>query len=88
MITRLAAVVSLLSFRLRSRAALELEVVALRHQLSVLRRQRPGRVRDCWALTASAGDRGRMAPQGLPALLAVAIAITRPGTAQDQLADP
>ena len=44
MITLLAALVSLLSFRLRSRAALELEVVALRHQLRVLRRQRPGRV--------------------------------------------
>ena len=34
---------SLLLCRLRSRAALELEVVALRHQLAVLRRQRPGR---------------------------------------------
>ena len=45
MITLLAAVVSLLSFRLRSRASLELEVIALRHQLRVLRRQRPGRVR-------------------------------------------
>ena len=44
LITLLAALVSLLSFRLRSRAALELEVVALRHQLRVLRRQRPGRV--------------------------------------------
>src|ERR1700704_2984419 len=45
MITLLAAVIFLLSFRLRSRASLELEVVALRHQLSVVRRQRPGRVR-------------------------------------------
>jgi putative transposase len=36
---------SLLSFRLRSRASLELEVIALRHQLSVLKRQRPGRAR-------------------------------------------
>ncbi len=36
---------SLLLCRLRSRAALELEVVALRHQLAVLRRQRPGRPR-------------------------------------------
>ena len=36
---------SLLVCRFRSRAALELEVVALRHQLAVLRRQRPGRPR-------------------------------------------
>ena len=41
MITILSALVSLLSFRLRSRASLELEVVALRHQVNVLRRQRP-----------------------------------------------
>src|SRR6202030_4192540 len=31
--------------RFRSRADLELEVIALRHQLAVLRRQRPGRAR-------------------------------------------
>jgi putative transposase len=45
MITILSALVSLLSFRVRSRASLELEVVALRHQVAVLRRQRPGRLR-------------------------------------------
>jgi hypothetical protein len=45
MITVLRALVSLLSFRLRSRASLELELIALRHQLAVLRRQRPGRPR-------------------------------------------
>src|SRR5260370_17091448 len=45
MIALLSAVGSLLSFRLRSRASLELELVALRHQVSVLRRQRPGRPR-------------------------------------------
>jgi hypothetical protein len=45
MITILSALVSLLSFRVRSRASLELELVALRHQVSVLRRQRPGRAR-------------------------------------------
>jgi hypothetical protein len=39
MITFLVAMVSLLSFRLRSRASLELEVIALRHQLSALKRQ-------------------------------------------------
>src|SRR5512143_663995 len=43
MLTLLSAVGSLLSFRLRSRASLELELVALRHQLAVLRRQLPGR---------------------------------------------
>src|SRR5258707_5741762 len=45
MITLLYAVGSLLSFRLRSRASLELELVALRHQVTVLRRQRPGQPR-------------------------------------------
>ena len=42
MLTLLSALGYLLSFRVRSRAALELELVALRHQLTVLRRQRPG----------------------------------------------
>src|SRR6266404_1291254 len=45
MITLLSAVGSLLSFRVRSRSSLELELVALRHQVTVLRRQRPGRSR-------------------------------------------
>jgi putative transposase len=45
MITILSALVSVLSFRFRSRASLELERVALRHQLIVLRRQRPRRLR-------------------------------------------
>jgi len=44
MITILSAVISLLSFRVRSRASLELELVALRHQVAVLRRQRKGRL--------------------------------------------
>ena len=38
-------VFSWLACRFRSRADLELEVIALRHQLAVLRRQRPGRAR-------------------------------------------
>src|ERR1700738_3223463 len=38
-------IISALSFRFRRRASLELELVALRHQLAVLRRQRPGRLR-------------------------------------------
>ena len=41
MIALLSAVGSLLSFRVRSRASLELELIALRHQVTVLRRQRP-----------------------------------------------
>jgi hypothetical protein len=45
MIALLSAIGSLLSFRLRSRASLEFEVVALRHQVTVLRRQRPGQPR-------------------------------------------
>src|SRR3977135_2325403 len=43
MVTILSAVVSLFAFRFRSRATLELKLVALQHQLAVLRRQRPGR---------------------------------------------
>src|SRR5271169_663600 len=43
MFTILSAMASLVSFRFRCRASLELEVLALRHQLAVLHRQRPGR---------------------------------------------
>src|SRR5438067_12113401 len=43
MVAILSAVVSLFVFRFRSRAALELKLVAVQHQLAVLRRQRPGR---------------------------------------------
>jgi hypothetical protein len=45
MITILFALVSLLSFRARSRASLELELVALRHLVTILRRQRHGQLR-------------------------------------------
>jgi len=45
MLALMSAIGSLLSCQFRSRAALELEVVALRHQLTVLRRLRPGRPR-------------------------------------------
>jgi putative transposase len=44
-VTSLSAIVSFLSFRIRSRASLELEVIALRHQLRVLNRRRRGRAR-------------------------------------------
>jgi putative transposase len=45
MLTLLSELFSWLACRLRRRAALELEIIALRHQLAVLRRQHPGRVR-------------------------------------------
>ena len=43
MVTILCALGSIFEFRVRSRASLELELVALRHQVTVPRRQRPGR---------------------------------------------
>jgi transposase InsO family protein len=45
MLAYISALFSWLACRLRSRAELELEVIALRHQLAVLRRQHPGRPR-------------------------------------------
>ena len=45
MLASISALLSWLAGRLRGRAELELEVIALRHQLAVLRRQRPGRTR-------------------------------------------
>ena len=41
--TILSAIVSIFAFRFRSRASLELKLLALQHQLAVLSRQRPGR---------------------------------------------
>src|SRR5262245_6390317 len=43
MVTILSAVVSIFAFRFQSRASLELKLIALQHQLAVLRRQRSGR---------------------------------------------
>src|SRR3984893_4994467 len=43
MLAYISELLSWLAGRFRSRAELELEVIALRHQLAVLRRQRPGR---------------------------------------------
>src|ERR1700716_290315 len=45
MIAILSTVISILAFRFRRRASLELELIALRHQVRVLRRQHPGRLR-------------------------------------------
>jgi len=39
------SVISVVARRFRSRAVVELENLALRHQLHILRRQRPGRLR-------------------------------------------
>jgi putative transposase len=44
MVTILCALVSIFEFRVRSLASLEIELIALRHQVTVLRRQRPGRL--------------------------------------------
>ena len=43
MVTILSAVILIFAFRFRSRASLELKLIALQHQLTVMRRQRPGR---------------------------------------------
>jgi putative transposase len=43
MVSILFALISIFAFRFRSRASLEFELIAVRHQLTVLRRQRPGR---------------------------------------------
>jgi hypothetical protein len=45
MITILSTVISIIAFRFRRRACLELELIGLRHQVSILRRQHPGRIR-------------------------------------------
>src|SRR5580704_2712149 len=64
MLTILSAIVSLVSFRFRRRASLELEALALRHQVAVLHRQRPGRAwlgrgdRLLWAWLYRAWPRG------------------------------
>jgi len=42
---KLERVISIVARRFRSRAVVDLENLALRHQLHVLRRQRPGRRR-------------------------------------------
>src|SRR4051794_22373857 len=104
MVAILSAVVLIFVFRFRSRAALELKLVALQHQLAVLRRQRPGRPQ-LSSLPAALGvalsnlatghrrygpgqtrNRGRMASQGLPALLA--LALRGSGAAEDQPRHP
>jgi hypothetical protein len=41
MVAILSALVPIFAFRFRGRASLEIELIALRHQVTVLRRQRP-----------------------------------------------
>jgi hypothetical protein len=55
MLTLLRFIVSVLVSRFRSRAVLQLENLALRHQLYVLRRQRPVGP-DCLRSTARSGS--------------------------------
>ena len=101
MMTILSALVSTLAFRIRSRACLELELICLRHQVSVLRRQHKGRIRlfstdrllwvwlyRVWpqVLNAMVLVKSPVASSGLPALLA--LAITPSGTAQDECGNP
>src|SRR5882757_6034559 len=104
MIALLSAVGSLLLFRVRSRASLELELVALRHQVTVLRRQRPGQPRlfstdrllwvwlyRIWpqVLNTMAGQTGIRPPVASQRLPPLlAAAVTPPGTAQDEPRDP
>jgi hypothetical protein len=45
MLRHVRFILAFLTHRFRSRAVVELENLALRHQLHVLRRQRPGRSR-------------------------------------------
>ena len=44
MVAILSALISIFAFRFRGRASLEIELIALRYQVTVLRRQRPGRL--------------------------------------------
>jgi len=75
MIAILSALVSVLSFRFRSRASLELELVALRlQQLNDLRRQRPRRLRLHSADRLLWGCLYRVWPQVLDALVLVKLA--------------
>ena len=76
MMAILSAIVSIFAFRFRSRASLEFKLVALQHQLAVLRRQRPGRPQ------LSSLDR----LLGLPPPLA--LAITPAGTTHDRHRNP
>jgi hypothetical protein len=69
MITILFALISMLSFCFRSRASLEIELVALRHQLIVLRRRRPRRLRLHSADRLPSACLYRMWPRVLDALV-------------------
>jgi len=44
MMAILSVVISIFAFRFRGRASLEIDLIALQHQVTVLRRQRPDRL--------------------------------------------
>jgi hypothetical protein len=99
MVAILAAVVSIFVFRFRSRATLELRLIALQHQMSVLRRQRPGRAqlssldRLLWVLLYRIWPKVIDAmvlvkPATVVELVLLAMAIPSSGTAQDQPGHP
>jgi hypothetical protein len=68
MVAILYALASIFEFRIRSRASLELELIALRHHVAVLRQQHPGRPH------LSSLDL-LMASQRLPSSLALALIV-------------
>ena len=81
MITYLSALASLFFFRFRSRASLELELLALQHPVTGLRRQRLGRARlFCARLSPIGVALSNLAahPNGMPLIVrATAIVFTR-----------
>jgi hypothetical protein len=104
LVTILCALVSIFEFRVRTRASLELELIALRHQVTVLRRQRRGRPRLSsldWLLWVALpdltaghrrdgiGQAGNRDPMASQGLPALsAVAITPSGTTQDRHRNP
>jgi hypothetical protein len=104
MVAILSALVSIFAFRFRGRASLEIELIALRHQVTVLRRQRPGRLqlssvdRLLWVwlyriwpqvIDDDIGQAGNRCPMASQRVpAALALAITPSGTTQHRNRDP
>ena len=70
MLKRVRSMVSTVARRFRSRAVVELETLALPHQLQVLRRQRPGRLR-LLAIDRSLGSGSTACGRGLEVMVLV-----------------